>query len=102
MFVAMGGRLMERLFPKETIEQCTASKGPSQGHLEVNVISSHSAIYKEASIASTRRGTAMFRDSKDLSSREKSERGRDGKFSQEEPNPPPNSEGKKGAPWTFP
>lgn len=93
---------MKRLFPKETIEQCTASKGPSQGHLEVNVISSHTAIYKEASIASTRRGTAVFRDSKDLSSREKSERGRDGKFSQEEPNPPPNSEGKKGAPWTFP
>ena len=57
------------------------------------------AMCKEASPA--RRG-ATLRDSKEFSSREKSRRGREGSFSQEESYPPPNSEGSKGALWIFP
>ena len=51
---------MEGLFPKETAEHCTVSQRPRQGHLEVNVTSSHGAIYREASISSTTRQTAIF------------------------------------------
>lgn len=41
------------------------------------------------------------KNSEEFSSREKSRRGREGKCFQDEPKPPPNSEGSKGAPWVF-
>ena len=92
-----GRRVMEGIFLKEIIQLCTVSREPEQWQLEGDTVSSHccGAIHKREALSFARRWEATLRDSKEFSSRQKSRRGREGKWSQEEAYPPPNSEGSK-------